>query len=165
MQTIKLKVNWSNSVKVITLVVGAILLITECFLIKQFYNDLNILNVSIILLLLVALLSCVLLSPCYIVLTDDELTLKKLCGKFSIKRSDIKYVENYIYDNSDIRKFGSGGFCGYLGNFSNAKIGNYRSFVCNQKQSFLVQTFDGKNYVFSCENKDLIINQFKKIEK
>ena len=169
MQTTKLKVNWSSSVKIITFMVGVILLIGKCFLIIQLYNDLDILNVSItastILLLLVVLLGCVLQSPCYIVLTDDKLTLKKLCGTFSIKCSDIKCVENYVYNISDMRKFGSGGFCGYLGVFSNAQIGNYRSFVCNQKQSFLVQTFDGKNYVFSCENKDLIINQFKKTEK
>ena len=161
MQTTKLKVKWSTSVVVMTLVVSVILLVVGYVFIKLLYNDLNFFNVSFVLLIFGTLFGCALQSPRYIMLTDDKLIVKKLFGTFSIERSNIKHIESYMPDSSEIRLFGSSGLFGYLGKFSNAKIGSYRSFVCDFKQAFLVQTFGGKKYVFSCENRDFVISELK----
>jgi len=165
MQSTKLKVNWSTSVIVITLVGSVIVFAVGYVLIKLLYNDFSFLNVSSALLIFGTLFACALQSPRYIVLTDDKLIVKKLFGTFSVERSKIRRVESYAPDSSEVRLFGSGGFFGYLGKFSSAKIGSYRSFVCNFKQAFLIQTFDGKKYVFSCENRDEVINTIKSVIK
>jgi len=133
--------------------------------IKSLYNDFSFLNVCLALLIFGVLFGFALQSPRYIVLTDDKLIVKKIFGTFSIERSNIKRIESYTPDSSEVRLFGSGGFFGYLGKFSNAKIGSYRSFVCSFKQAFLIQTFDGKKYVFSCENRDEVINTIKSVIK
>ena len=164
MQTTKLKVNWSTSVTVITLTTSVVLLVATGFMIKLLYDNLGspILNAVFVIIVMGTFLYLALQLPRYIILTDDKLIVKKLFGTFSIERSKIKHIESYMPDSSEIRLFGSSGLFGYLGKFSNAKIGSYRSFVCDFKQAFLIQTFDRKNYVFSCENRDLIISQLKK---
>ncbi|MDR2840249.1 MAG: PH domain-containing protein [Paludibacter sp.] len=162
MQIIKQKVNWSASVIVATIAIGAVLLATEFFLIRELSYKWDDLIVFAVVILALVVLYFAAQSPISIVLTDKQLELKKLLGSTVIKRSDIKRIDTYVQDNSDVRKFGSGGFCGYIGIFANAKIGNYNSYVCNYDQTFLVQTFGGKNYVFSCQNNDLIINELKR---
>jgi len=164
MQTTKLKVNWSTSVTVITLTTSVVLLVATGFMIKLLYDNLGspILNAVFVIIVMGTFLYLALQLPRYIILTDDKLIVKKLFGTFSIERSKIKHIESYMPDSSEIRLFGSSGLFGYLGKFSNAKIGSYRSFVCDFKQAFLVQTFGGKKYVFSCENRDFVISELKK---
>ena len=165
MQIEKQKVNWSTAVKISTLAIGAIILIAEYALIQYFSQNLDSMYTFVILALFLIFLYFVLQSPRYIVLTEKENILQKLVGNLSIKRCDIERIDDYTPDNSDVRRIGSSGFCGYIGKFSNNKIGNYTSFVCNYEQAFLIQTYQGKNYVFSCENKELVINELKKRNK
>ena len=165
MQVTKQKVTWSITVKLITLSVGIVILFAEYSLIlyiqQNWFSIYTLLTLAVFLIFLYFILG----SPRYIILTDREVILQKLCGSVAIKYTNITYVDDYKYDKSDVRRIGSGGFCGYIGKFSNAKIGNYTSFVCNYNQAFLIQTNQGENYVFSCENKDSVISVIKNKNK
>lgn len=165
MQIAKQKVNWSTSVILTTLVIGAVIIFAEYSLIQSISKNLYSLYTLVVLAVFLIFLYFILQSPRYIILTDTEIILNKLYGNIIIKQCDIKLIEDYKTDKSDIRRIGSGGFCGYIGKFSNAKIGNYTSYVCNDEQSFLIQTNQGKNYVFSCENKEQVINMLKNKNK
>ena len=61
---------------------------------------------------------------------------------------------------SDIRIFGSGGYWGFFGIFSNPRIGRYTAFVGDYKEAVLIQVAIAggyKSYVVSCRNYDEFI--------
>jgi hypothetical protein len=41
-------------------------------------------------------------------------------------------------------------------------VGSYQSYVGDYAQAFQIQSKNGKNYVLSCANRDLVINTIKK---
>jgi hypothetical protein len=100
-------------------------------------------------------------SPVYLEIDKKSIALRKLSGRFAIDYDRITNVECYKPDSSEIRLLGSGGCFGYLGKYKNATIGTYQSYVGNYSDSFLIKTKENKNYVFSCENRDLAINTIK----
>jgi hypothetical protein len=100
-------------------------------------------------------------SPVFIETNETGIILHKIIGKLVINYEQIAKIEYYKPDSSEIRLFGSGGFFCFVGKFKNKTIGTYQSYVGDYSQSFLIQTKENKNYVFSCENRDLIINTIK----
>jgi len=152
----KVNVRWSNQVKFITVLVTILLISTEVGLIYNGASGLII--ISIALVFFVFMLS----APLSITLSDSKLILNKVFGKITINYSQIYLVKPYNPASGDIRVFGSGGFGGYVGIFSNQEIGQYFSYVGDPKQAFLIRTKNGKNYVFSCENMAFIIETVKK---
>ena len=90
---------------------------------------------------------------------DDRLLLKKLLGSKTIFYSDIIVAERF-YPKSDIRIFGSGGYGGLFGIFSNPRIGRYTALVGDYKEAVLIQVAIAggyKSYVVSCRNYDEFI--------
>jgi hypothetical protein len=104
-------------------------------------------------------------APLKLVLSDSELVLQKVIGKKTIGYDKIANIEIFKPDGTDIRLLGSGGFAGYIGKFKNADIGTYQAYAGNYKQAFLLQTKEQKNYVFSCENRELFIETIKNLTK
>jgi hypothetical protein len=157
---VKVNTRWNNQVRIITVIVAILAIFVEITLISK-YADNSYFGILAI-ILAVALGAFVLNAPLSITLNDSQLVLKKILGKTVIKYNHIDSISPYVRDGSDIRVFGSGGFCGYVGIFSNRKIGKYIAYVGDPKQSFLVKTKNGKKYVFSCENVEIVIDTVKK---
>jgi hypothetical protein len=155
------RVKWSNLVKITTVIVSIILLFVEWKIIYSLIHSNNILlSVSILMIINLVIIITLLNTPLYIKLTTDSIILKKIGGKIQIKYSEIKVIQPHnAYP--DMRLFGSGGFFGYIGIFSSDNYGWYNSYVENPKQSFLIATNKNKKYVFSCENREDIINRVK----
>lgn len=119
----------------------------------------NIVYLSVIVLLLISIVSPVFTMPVSIYALDDRLLLKKLLGSKTIFYSDIIVAERF-YPKSDIRIFGSGGYWGFFGIFSNPRIGRYTAFVGDYKEAVLIQVAIAggyKSYVVSCRNYDEFI--------
>jgi hypothetical protein len=94
-------------------------------------------------------------------MNETAIVLHKRIGRIFINYDKIIDIKYYYPDSSETRLFGSGGFCGYIGKFKNAAIGTYQSFVGDYSNSFLIKTKENKNYVLSCENRDVVINIIK----
>lgn len=157
----KINIRWNNQVRFITVLVATVLLSAEVALINRYIGGANSGLLAIIIiasLFFVFMLS----APLSITLNDSQIVLKKVLGKITINYSQISSVRSYIPESGDIRVFGSGGFGGYVGVFSNREIGRYFSYVGDTKQAFLIRTKSGKNYVFSCENVEFVIETIKK---
>jgi hypothetical protein len=156
------KVKWSILVKIITVVALAILFIAEYSLMRSLFYSINWLLLIAAILVPGSVFYFILNAPRYLELTESHLILHKVMGKLSLTFDQISNIEGYKPDGSEIRLFGSGGIFGFTGKFKNATIGSYQSYVGNYKQAFLIQTKSGKKYMFSCENKDFIIDIVKK---
>ncbi|MDR3286055.1 MAG: PH domain-containing protein [Prevotellaceae bacterium] len=154
--TRKFNVKWSLAVKIITAVCAVVLIAAEISLINSIFSDNNIWRIVAVFLIAVAL-GFILVAPVSIQIADDHILLKRVLGKVVIYFDNIEKIEYYRHSKHDIRVFGSGGYGGYLGVFSNAQIGKYSAYVGNLSQAFLIQLKNGKNYVFSCENRDFVI--------
>jgi hypothetical protein len=156
------KVRWSGLVKIITATVIVILLLVEVEIICSMISSNNRLLYGSLLLVVINLVIMIIILnvPLYLKITDDGIILKKIRGSIHIKYSEINFIQTYN-SNSDMKLFGSGGFFGYIGIFSNAEYGWYASYVVDPKQSFLIGTKQSKKYVFSSDGRENIINTVK----
>ncbi|MDR0233127.1 MAG: PH domain-containing protein [Dysgonamonadaceae bacterium] len=162
MNTTKINVKWGTPVKFITLIVCAIVIAAEYYLITSLLLsfDWSVLIASCIMPLI--FLYFLLESPKFLEVNKTDIIVHKWKGKLTINYEQISKIEPYKPDYTDIRRIGSGGVFGFIGKFSNSTIGNYQSYVGDNKQAFLIETKEGKKYVLSCENRDLVINMIKK---
>ena len=161
MMEIKAFVKWSNFVKGITLFIVFVILIAEYYLVIKFMKSMDIILLFVIIMIPLILIYYILQTPISIMLTRDRILLKKIIGKIEIFYDHIQDIESYKPEITEIRVGGSGGFFGHTGSFNNPTIGFYKSYVGNFNQAFLIRTKEGKQYVFSCENNDSVINSLK----
>lgn len=154
----KINTHWSKSVRVLTILIGGVLLGAEISWATDLSSAWNIVPfISVPLLMLYSVWEI----PMSLTLTDDKLIINRLAGHTGIDFMQISTVEVYKGNGSDLRLFGSGGFGGYWGVFYNDTIGRYRSYVGDYAQAFWIKTKEGKSYVLSCENRDLVIQTIK----
>jgi hypothetical protein len=156
----KFNAKWSLTVKIITVVVAIIMIIAETTLIRQLIAGYCNFQVFLGIFIIAFAFIFPLMAPIYICLSDNNFILKKVIGKKVIPFDEIINIQKFT-SSGDIRVFGSGGYGGYLGIFSNAQIGKYSAYVGDFSQAFLIQLKNNKNYVFSCENGDLVIETIK----
>lgn len=154
----KTNVYWSDTVKWLSIIIGVLLIATVvCILIFDF----SLWSVFMSVFILAVTIYAAYLSPMSIELNDTEMVLHKLIGSLHIPFDKITEIEPFETDGTEVRLCGSGGFLGYTGLFYNKKLGRYHSYVGWYKQAFLVCTENNKKYVFSCENRELIISTIK----
>lgn len=104
------------------------------------------------------------LTPISLSLYPQELKIKKIVGSIVIPTEEITSISMVTNEtNNSIRTFGSGGACGYLGKFKNDILGNYEMYATESNNLILVRT-ESKNYVFSCTNADILINDFNALK-
>ncbi|MDR0547730.1 MAG: PH domain-containing protein [Dysgonamonadaceae bacterium] len=156
------KVKWSVTVKAITAVVLIVLIIAEYYLVADLLYQQDIMTAFIAIVPILVLGYFALESPFCIELNNESVIIHKLMGKFNLPYSQIANINIYLPDKSEVRYLGSGGFFGFIGKFSNATIGSYQASVGDYSQAFLIKTKDNKHYVFSCENRELVINTIQK---
>jgi hypothetical protein len=88
--------------------------------------------------------------PLYTYIDQNTIIVKQLIGSKSFKRNDINTQRISSADmKGTIRLFGSGGFLGYIGWFSNAQLGKFYMITMNKKDLLLITTSEGKKYVIN----------------
>ncbi len=159
---------WCNNVLLTTIFVGLVMLSAIILLISK--SDIFILKIVISLFSIGLILYFISMTPKSIYLHENTVKIKKIVGSILIPVDDIrqyrKIDQNEIKDSN--RDFGSGGFCGYLGKFSNSSLGVFYMYATNLNDLVLIVT-DSKKYVISCSNyqllDDFIKNNVNKIDK
>jgi hypothetical protein len=160
-QDTKLTVKWSKFVKGLTLIVGIVIAATELFLFTRLLASFDPIPVLLFLLLLGVVCYCITIAPVSIILNDSDLTLKKIIGNIKINYKDITEAGIYVPEGIDVRIVGSGGFGGYTGLFYNKTLGKYQSYVGDYDQAFFIITKNNKKYVFSCEDRELVLQTIR----
>lgn len=159
--TTKLNVQWSTYVKCITFLVAIIIVAVEAGIIYKLLHSFDWLLLMVGIFFLLIFIYNLFESPLSIEVTDSQVLLNKITTQIKINFDEIDTIRIYKRGTFDIRLFGSGGFCGFIGYFSSKEIGKYRAYVGNYDQAFLIKTKNKKNYVLSCEDRDLIISRVK----
>jgi hypothetical protein len=158
MSTVNFNVKWSTSVKIITLIVLVIITISEYYLIDSLIYLFDWISLIGACVLPLIVFYFALESLSFIEMNETGIILHKQIAKLDIPYDEIMDVKCYKPDKSEMRYFGSGGVFGFIGKFSNAKIGTYQSYVGDYTQAFLIQTRKNKKYVLSCKNRELVIS-------
>ncbi len=157
METIKKRITWSKTVKIITISTTVLLIIAEYMLLTA-----PTVNGSLAIYIPAIIALIILISgsqtPRSITLTDSRLVLQKLYGQIILPYNQIEEIKPFGFKHP-IRVFGSGGFCGYIGLFHKRGFGFFTSFVGNESQTFYIRMKSGKKYVFSCEDYESIIEK------
>ncbi len=155
--------SWSMGVTFLTAITVIIMVVSVYFVWTEGLIWLKYLLIIIFLATIIGVLG---LMPLRLTIENDKIGLHRLIGAIYIPFKDI--IELKAIPNSDtafsIRLFGSGGLFGYLGKFRNKKLGNYTMYATNLNELILIRT-DRKTYVFSCKNRDKLIESFQSNEK
>ncbi|PXV58899.1 PH (Pleckstrin Homology) domain-containing protein [Dysgonomonas alginatilytica] len=159
--TTKLNVQWSTYVKCITFLVAIIIVAVEIGIILKLLHSFDWLLLMVGIAFLFIFIYNLFEAPVSLEVNDSQIVLNKITSQVKINFNEIETIRIYKRGTFDIRLFGSGGFCGYIGHFSSKEIGKYRAYVGNYNQAFLIKTRNKKNYVLSCEDRDLIISRVK----
>jgi hypothetical protein len=86
---------------------------------------------------------------------DESIYINQLKGNIVIPIKDIKEIRRCtkLDTENSVRKFGSGGFWGYIGIFENTQLGKYQMYVTNYSNTILIKTDKGI-FVISCNKPD-----------
>ncbi|MCC8088364.1 MAG: PH domain-containing protein [Rikenellaceae bacterium] len=160
----KFKAGWSNQVRIMTIVMGIILLLCLVSFGSRAYlnpTNYNVIFCSILTVLILAFaIGCIIYSPRYLTVDKNNITIKKLSGKITIPVNEITTIERRTNLGFDSKKFGSGGFFGYNGYFVNDAVGRYTGYVTDQHKIFWVIT-PRKKYTLSCDDPDRFVSLVK----
>ena len=102
-----------------------------------------------------------LMIPLAIELGAESIIIKRRFSETHLPYDLVKDVFVYNEVQGDIRYFSSNGFLGYMGIMGSTRYGKYYAYVKNPKQQVFIQT-ETKNYVLSCEDRDVFIAEVKK---
>lgn len=114
---------------------------------------------AVYLLLFCFILFC---GPWYIKADTEYIVLGSLLRKKKLPMRDVESVELFQPTMGARRIFGSGGFMGYWGLFSEGDIGRYHAFHGKASDCFLIRMKNGSKYVLGCENPAAMVDYIKK---
>jgi len=157
----KIYFEWSSFVIVLTIIVVFILCYCIYISVRNYPNISAIATGSVIMLILFYVATQI---PVYLRYNADTIAIKHLIGQTKIPIDSItalKKVDDNITAYS-IRKFGSGGFGGYLGKFSNKQLGNYTMYATQVKNLVLIKTTK-RQYIVSCKRYNELIAYYDSI--
>lgn len=155
----RINISWSTSVKIITVVSLMLIAGLLFYFAKNGYLRYDLMTSFLFVFVGGILVYFGVQAPISLSLTQSAVVLNKVVGKVTLPYAEIQKIEAFEFSRDDIRVFGSGGFCGYIGRFRNKTIGNYSCYVGDTKEAFLIQTTNNHYYVFSCEEKEAVINE------
>lgn len=161
MNDMKVNIKWSKSVKVITIVASVLSLVALIALLWSLTTNFHWIGLIVVILILTIIPYFMLSAPLSIAVDKKYLIINKFIGKLKISRVDIDAVDIYISNGLEARLFGSGGFFGYVGQFYSKQFGKYTAYVGDYKQTFSLTMKNGKKYLLSCENRDVVVSILK----
>ncbi len=97
-------------------------------------------------------------APLSIELKDNVLAVNRSLRVKEIPLSEIKMVKLCPPTMAARRLFGSGGYFGYWGWFSEPDLGKYFAYYGKSSECFLVLLRNGKKYILGCENAPAMVN-------
>lgn len=117
----------------------------------------------VIMILIVTSAVALLMSPNYYELSQTTLIIKKIFGEKIIKINSIKEIISVESQDLrfSIRLFGSGGFMGYFGKYSNLKFGMMNWYATQRKNYLLITTVDNQKIIITPDSPQMLQNDIK----
>lgn len=158
---ISLNVKWNKSVKTITWVCSALMLIALIGISWALSVAFSWIGVALLFIIPIVCIYAITLSPTRILIDDDYVTIKRMIGSKKIERSALADAYPHSKGDFNARLFGSGGFFGYTGLFANKKEGRYTSYVGDHNEAYYLVLKNGKKYLLSSENREQAVEALK----
>ena len=119
----------SQSILWITLLASIIILVGIGVIVYQWLQLQQPHLLFALIVLVVALLSCMVLIPRKLTITTEEINIHLLAWKINIPADEIEKVEHYPHGIQSSRIAGAGGFFGNLGLFTCKECGKHLSLI------------------------------------
>ena len=128
----------SQSILWITLLASIIILVGIGVIVYQWLQLQQPHLLFVLILLVVALLSCMVLIPRKRTVTTEEINRHLLAWKINIPADEIEKIEHYPHGIQSSRIAGAGGFFGNLGLFTCKECGKHLSLITDPKDVCII---------------------------
>ena len=128
----------SQSILWITLLASIIILVGIGVIVYQWLQLQQPHLLFVLILLVVALLSCMVLIPRKLTVTQEEINIHLLAWKINIPADEIVKIEHYPHGIQSSRIVGAGGFFGNLGLFTCQECGKHLSLITDPKDVCII---------------------------
>lgn len=119
----------SQSIKWITLLALIIIIVAMIYMAYQWYTTKQIMLLVTFVIVAIALLSCMVLIPRKLTVTQEAINIHLLAWKINIPADEIVKIEHYPHGIQSSRIVGAGGFFGNLGLFTCKECGKHLSLI------------------------------------
>ena len=119
----------SPAIKSVTIIASIIILATMGYMAYQWRQLQQPHLLFALILLVVALLSCMVLIPRKLTVTQEAINIHLLAWKINIPADEIEKIEHYPHGIQSSRIAGAGGFFGNLGLFTCKECGKHLSLI------------------------------------
>ena len=119
----------SPVIKSVTIIASIIILATMGYMAYQWYTTKQVMLLVTFVIVAIALLSCMVLIPRKLTVTDKEIQIHLLAWTINIPADEVIKVEHYPHGIESHRIVGAGGFFGNLGLFTSPVCGKHLSLI------------------------------------
>ena len=155
----------SQSILWITLLASIIILVGIGVIVYQWLQLQQPHLLFALILLVVALLSCMVLIPRKLTVTTEEINIHLLAWKINIPADEIKKIEHYPHGIDAHRIVGAGGYFGNLGLFTSKECGKHLSLVTDPMNICVITRKSKMPIVVSIENYSVFNTILEVLEK
>ena len=117
-----------------------------------------------LILLVVALLSCMVIIPRKLTVTTEEINIHLLAWKINIPADEIEKIEHYSHGIQSTRIAGAGGFFGNLGLFTCDECGKHLSLITDPKDVCIITRKSKKPIAVSIADNS-VFNAIAKVQE
>ena len=119
----------SHPIKWITLLALIIIIVAMIYMAYQWYTTKHVMLLVTFVIVAIALLSCMVLIPRKLTVTQGAINIHLLAWKINIPADEIEKIEHYPHGIQSSRIVGAGGFFGNLGLFTCQECGKHLSLI------------------------------------
>lgn len=119
----------SHPIKWITLLALIIIIVAMIYMAYQWYTTKQIMLLVTFVIVAIALLSCMVLIPRKLTVTQEAINIHLIAWKINIPADEIEKIEHYPHGIQSSRIVGAGGFFGNLGLFTCQECGKHLSLI------------------------------------
>ena len=128
----------SQSIKWITLLALIIIIVTMIYMAYQWYTTKQVMLLVTFVIVAIALLSCMVLIPRKLTVTQEAINIHLLAWKINIPADEIVKIEHYPHGIHSSRIAGAGGFFGNLGLFTCKECGKHLSLITDPMDACII---------------------------
>ena len=142
----------SHPIKWITLLALIIIIVTMIYIAYQWYTTKQVMLLVTFVIVAIALLSCMVLIPRKLTVTQEAINIHLLAWKINIPSDEIVKIEHYPHGIQSSRIAGAGGFFGNLGLFTCQECGKHLSLITDPMDVCIITRKSKMPIVVSVEN-------------
>ena len=128
----------SPAIKSVTIIASIIILATMGYMAYQWYTTKQVMLLVTFVIVAIALLSCMVLIPRKLTVTQEAINIHLLAWKINIPADEIEKIEHYPHGIESHRIVGAGGFFGNLGLFDSKVCGKHFSLITDPKDVCII---------------------------